>query len=289
MKLRIFSIKQSEETKKVKKAMRTASTSIHCPSRQNTLVRSTSLQDQISLEELLDLSLDELSDLTLEVQNKLYSVRVSKNEKSMMLEMRDVTEKQTNELFIKQLSLKVSTALVNHSDSMLAQYTEQEQYIEKLFAINQQMIVCPKQDMFKNYLKEHDMYLQKLSKMKDNIFVDLKTLSLQASDLCNILSPMNHYNLEKLDVNQLVYEVMKTQSEPAELKMVKINFVPLPHLEKYVKMDGKKFQQLCFILLRNAIKYSTAGGSVNIHGKIVRKTKDGVLGKYFELSIKDEG
>lgn len=41
-----------------------------------------------------------------------------------MLEMRDVTEKQTNEQFIKKLSLKVSTALVNHSDSMLALYTE---------------------------------------------------------------------------------------------------------------------------------------------------------------------
>ena len=28
---------------------------------------------------------------------------------------------------------------------------------------------------------------------------------------------------------------------------------------------------------------------MDIVGKIVRKTKDGVLGKYFELSIKDDG
>jgi hypothetical protein len=67
MKLRMFSIKLSEKTKKVKKVIRTASTSIHSPSIQNTFGHSISFEDYISLEELLNFSLDELSDLTLEV------------------------------------------------------------------------------------------------------------------------------------------------------------------------------------------------------------------------------
>ena len=172
---------------------------------------------------------------------------------------------------------------------MLAKQAESEQYIEKLFCINQEMIVSPSNVSTKSYLKEQDIILQNLSKLKHGSFVDNKTLSLKAQNLYDILQPKMDLNLAKWDVNQLAYEVMKIQSKLAEDKKLKVHYHPLTHLEKFVLVDGKKVQQICYILLENAIKYSSAGLTIDITAKITRKTRDGNTSKHLEISIKDEG
>jgi signal transduction histidine kinase len=71
--------------------------------------------------------------------------------------------------------------------------------------------------------------------------------------------------------------------------MVKIVVTPMSFIEKFVETDRIKLQQVARILLKNAVKFSMAGGSVEVQAEMVNKSSNGWSGKYLEVSIKDYG
>ena len=88
-------------------------------------------------------------------------------------------------------------------------------------------------------------------------------------------------NKEKINIDELIKEVVKPYVEFAEIekKEVKLDF----KFEKEILIDRNKIHQLMVILLDNAIKYTENGDSIEIltsqkEGKCVIEVKDTGIG-----------
>lgn len=54
-------------------------------------------------------------------------------------------------------------------------------------------------------------------------------------------------------------------------------------------IDPKRLQQVTLNLLTNAMKFTMAGGKVQLGGSIVVRNEGGVNNKYVEIYVKDSG
>jgi signal transduction histidine kinase len=56
-----------------------------------------------------------------------------------------------------------------------------------------------------------------------------------------------------------------------------------------VEIDPKRLQQVSLNLLTNAMKFSKAGGKVELGGKILTEKRDSKIRQYVEIFVKDTG
>ena len=112
---------------------------------------------------------------------------------------------------------------------------------------------------------------KKMENQQNNIVTGANLLSFYVQDqldLALIRTGKIVKNIEKVDINEVLLEILSTQDITAKHKKVRLILHKFPELEKTISIDPKRVQQVCLNLLSNAMKFSKSGGTIDIGGKI---------------------
>jgi signal transduction histidine kinase len=96
-------------------------------------------------------------------------------------------------------------------------------------------------------------------------------------------------NIERVDINAVMREILSTQDIMASHKKVQLILHEFEEQDMMMDIDPQRLQQVSLNLLTNAMKFSKAGGKVQIGGKILTEVKGEKLFKYVQIFVQDSG
>lgn len=131
-----------------------------------------------------------------------------------------------------------------------------------------------------------------MSTQKDNIVTGTKLLGFYVQDmldLAQIRSGKIVKNIERVDINAVMREILSTQDIMASHKKVQLILHEFEEQDMMMDIDPQRLQQVSLNLLTNAMKFSKAGGKVQIGGKILTEVKGEKLFKYVQIFVQDSG
>ena len=108
-------------------------------------------------------------------------------------------------------------------------------------------------------------------------------------DLAQIRSGKIVKNIERVDINEVMREILSTQDIMASHKKVQLILHEFEDQEKMMDIDPQRLQQVSLNLLTNAMKFSKSGGKVQIGGKLLTEVKGEFIYKYVEIFVQDSG
>ena len=141
-------------------------------------------------------------------------------------------------------------------------------------------------------VKKWEKLLKELSGLKANIKTGSKLLGFYVQDLLDlaqIKAGKIIKNIELVNVNQVLKEILQTQDIASEMKKVTLVLKEFKASEQMVEIDYQRLQQVTLNLLTNAMKFSKTGGSIELGGKILTQKKDGMLQKFIQIYVEDNG
>jgi signal transduction histidine kinase len=96
-------------------------------------------------------------------------------------------------------------------------------------------------------------------------------------------------NIERVDINAVMREILSTQDIMASHKKVQLILHEFEEQDMMMDIDPQRLQQVSLNLLTNAMKFSKAGGKVQIGGKLLTEVKGEMLFKYVQIFVQDSG
>ena len=115
-----------------------------------------------------------------------------------------------------------------------------------------------------------------MTSQNNNIVTGAKLLGFYVQDmldLAQIRSGTIVKNIERVDINEVLREILSTQDIMASHKNVQLILHEFGDIDRMMDIDYQRLQQVSLNLLTNAMKFSKSGGKVQIGGKLRTEVK----------------